>query len=74
MFRLPTLRKKREKLPPKFGTDLRSLGPVHLCPCGSSIFEVLVQFHDYEICWWYLDAHCANCGNIVTVPCPADKM
>jgi len=26
MFRLPNLRKNKENLPPKFGTDLRSLG------------------------------------------------
>jgi hypothetical protein len=74
MFRLPTLRKNREKLPPKFGTDMRSLGPVHECVCGSTLFQILAQFDDYEICWYFLDATCASCGNIVCVPCPLDKM
>jgi hypothetical protein len=74
VFRLPTLRKNKTKLPNKFGSDLRSLGPLHTCPCGSTLFTVLVQFDDYEICWYYLDATCANCGNLVCVPCPADKM
>jgi len=37
MFRLPNLRKNKENLPPKFGTDLRSLGPLHACPCGSKV-------------------------------------
>jgi rRNA maturation protein Nop10 len=33
----------------------------------------MVSFEDYELAWWFLDGTCVNCGNIVTVPCPADK-
>lgn len=76
MFRLPTLRRNKQKipkdLPPKFGSDLRSLGPIHSCPCGSSIFQILATFDEYEISWYLLDATCANCGNLVVVPCPVD--
>jgi len=72
MFRLPTLRKNKEKLPDKFGTDLRSLGPLHACPCGSKVFSILATFDDYEISWYMLDATCANCGNLICVPCPID--
>ncbi len=72
-FRLPRLPKFRAKLPEKFGTDLRGLGPIHVCPCGSQVFNVMAVFEDYEIVWYFLDGTCANCGNIVTVPCPVDK-
>jgi predicted molibdopterin-dependent oxidoreductase YjgC len=33
----------------------------------------MVSFEDYEIVWYFLDANCVNCGNLVTVPCPVDK-
>lgn len=72
-LRLPRLPKFRAKLPEKFGTDLRGLGPVHVCPCGSQVFSVMASFEDYELVWYFLDATCVNCGNIVTVPCPVDK-
>jgi len=73
-FRLPTLRKKTEELPPKFGSDLRSLGPIHACPCGSIVFNVMASFDNYEMVWYFLDATCVNCGNLVLVPCPVDKI
>jgi len=72
-LRLPRLPKLRVKIPEKFGTDLRGLGPVHVCPCGSQVFSVMASFEDYELVWYFLDATCVNCGNIVTVPCPVDK-
>ena len=72
-FRLPRLPRFRAKLPEKFGTDLRGLGPIHVCPCGSQVFNVMAVFEDYEMVWYFLDATCTNCGNIVTVPCPVDK-
>ena len=25
-----------------------------------------------EMVWWFLDGTCVSCGNLVTVPCPAD--
>ena len=72
-FRLPTLRKKKQDLPPKFGSDLRQLGPIHVCPCGSQVFSIMASFEDYELSWYFLDGTCVNCGNLVTVPCPVDK-
>jgi hypothetical protein len=72
-LRLPILRKNKKELPPKFGSDLRSLGPVHICPCGSQVFNILASFDDYEIVWYFLDATGVNCGNLVLVPCPIDK-
>ncbi len=28
---------------------------------------------DYDIAWWHLDGTCANCGNLLTIPCPVDN-
>lgn len=72
-LRLPTLFKNKNRLPNKFGTDLRSLGPIHVCPCGSQVFNIMAAFEDYELIWYHLDATCVNCGNLVIVPCPVDK-
>jgi len=72
-FRLLRLLKSRDSLPPVRGADLRSLGPVHVCSCGCEVFNVMACFEDYELVWYFLDATCASCGNIVTVPCPVDK-
>jgi hypothetical protein len=74
-FRLPTLRlfRRTEDLPDAFGTDLRAFGPIHVCPCGSQVFNVMAAFEDYELSWYFLDGTCVSCGNLVTVPCPIDK-
>jgi hypothetical protein len=72
-FRLPTLPRFKNKIPDVFGSDLRSMGPIHVCSCGSEVFNIMASFEDYEIVWWFLDGNCANCGNLVTIPCPADK-
>ena len=74
-LRLPTLRlfKRTDTLSEPFGSDLREFGPVHVCPCGSQVFSVMAAFNDYELVWYFLDATCVNCGNLVRVPCPVDK-
>jgi hypothetical protein len=72
-FRLLRLLKYSTPLPPITAADLRSLGPVHACSCGCTVFNVFAQFDDYDIAWWGLDATCANCGNLVRIPCPVDK-
>ena len=78
-LRLPILsffKRKRDLwdgLPEPFGADLRAFGPIHVCPCGSQVFNVMCSFDDFELVWYFLDATCVNCGNIVTVPCPVDK-
>ena len=60
-------------VPEAFGSDLRGLGPIHVCPCGSQVFNVMCSFEDYELVWYFLDATCVNCGNLVVVPCSVDK-
>jgi hypothetical protein len=42
--------------------------------CGSQVFNVMAAFEDYELVWYFLDATCVNCANLVTVPCSVDKM
>jgi hypothetical protein len=73
LFRLLRLLKYSTPLPPIQAANLRTLGPVHVCSCGSTVFSIFAQFEDYEIAWWGLDGSCANCGNLVKVPCPIDK-
>ncbi len=46
--------------------------PLHACPCGSKVFSILATFDNFEISWYMLDATCANCGNLIVVPCPVD--
>jgi hypothetical protein len=52
--------------------DMRSLGPVHACFCGSRLFKVGCMFEDNDIAMWFVDAECADCGALVKVPTPAD--
>lgn len=56
---------------PKF--DIRSLGPVHECICGSSLFNVTCSFEDGEISMYLLEATCKLCGSYVIVPTPVDE-
>lgn len=77
-LRLPTLPRMRHRnplrgLPQVTGTDLRDLGPIHVCPCGSQVFSAMVSFDDYELVWYFLDGTCVNCGNLVKLPCPPDR-
>ena len=72
-FRLPTLPIfNKHKLPEVFGSDLRTLGPLHTCPCGSVVFNIMASFENYELVWYFLDGTCASCGNLVCIPCPVD--
>ena len=72
LLRLPILPEINTELPPKFGADLRGLGPLHTCPCGCTVFNIMATFSQYEISWYMLDGTCTNCGNLVIVPCPID--
>ena len=56
------------------GADLRSLGPIHVCMCGSTLFKVGCMFEDGDISMWFVDGECALCGALVKVPTPVDEM
>ena len=62
----------QDGLPEPYGTDLRDMGPTHICPCGSQVFNVAASFDEYELTWYFLDASCFSCGNLLRVPCPVD--
>ena len=77
-LRLPTLprmfhRNPMRRLSQVTGADLRGLGPVHVCPCGSQVFNAMVSFNGFELVWYFLDGSCVNCGNLVKLPCPVDR-
>jgi hypothetical protein len=72
LLTLLSLRRSKDTLPEPYGADLRGLGPIHVCTCGSQVFNVMASFNDFELCWYFLDATCVSCGNLVVVPCPVD--
>lgn len=56
--------------------DARGI-PTSQCPnCGCVFFKAIVQFDpsDYEIGLYFLDAECKDCGTLVTLPTPIDKI
>jgi hypothetical protein len=56
--------------------DARGI-PTSTCPnCGSVLFNAVVQFDptDYEIGMYLLDASCKDCGTLITLPTPLDKI
>ena len=56
--------------------DARGI-PTCSCPqCGSVYFKAVIQFDplDYEIGLYFLDGECKDCGTLVTLPTPIDKM
>ena len=62
-----------QAIPEVFGTDLRAMGPLHVCSCGSQVFNAMVSFEDYELSWYFLNGSCVSCGNLVQLPCPVDN-
>jgi len=50
--------------------DLRGMGPVHECICGSDLFKVICSFEDGELTFYLLEAECALCGSWLEVPTP----
>lgn len=46
----------------------------HECPvCESNLWNVKVQFEDYEISQYLLDMECALCGTYAKAPTPLDR-
>jgi len=51
--------------------DLRGT-PLEVCVCGCEVFVMLGSFLDGELSFYFLDAECASCGSMVTLPTPID--
>jgi len=46
----------------------------HECPvCESSLWNLKVQFEDYEISQYLLDMECCICGTYAKAPTPLDR-
>jgi hypothetical protein len=54
-------------------TDIRFMGPVHACLCGSNLWNVKTMFEDYEISAYFTDMECAVCGTKAKAPTPLDR-
>ena len=55
--------------PPGVDTDM----VVHVCFCGSRLFNVKCMFDDYEISMYFVDMTCAVCGAGYRAPTPKDR-
>lgn len=53
--------------------DLRGQSIGDVCLCGGSVFHALVAFDKGELCFYFLDGECANCGSMVTLPYPKNE-
>jgi len=60
--------------PNKTGVDLRSLGGLHSCLCGSELWHIVCKFNEGEICFYYLDMVCVSCGAFAKAPIPTDDL
>ena len=52
--------------------DLRGHPIGDICVCGSELFTAIVAFEMGEICFYFLDVECVDCGSLVTLPTPID--
>ena len=52
--------------------DLRGNPIGDICVCGSELFTAIVAFEYGEICFYFLDGECVDCGSLVTLPTPID--
>jgi len=53
------------------GVDLRSVGAVRECMCGSNLWRVLAAFDDDGALGYYLlDMVCSGCGSVAKAPIP----
>ena len=47
--------------------------PLHICVCGSMLWNVQAMFEDGEISLYMLDMECVLCGTLATAPTPIDN-
>jgi len=52
--------------------DLRDTPIGDICVCGCEVFVMLGGFVNGEVAFYFLDAECASCGSMVTLPTPKD--
>jgi hypothetical protein len=54
--------------------DLRGHPIGDICICGSELFTIIAAFEYGEICFYFLDGECVDCGSLVTLPTPLDNI
>lgn len=52
--------------------DLRDTPIGDVCVCGCEVFVMMGGFIGGEVAFYFLDAECASCGSMVTLPTPKD--
>ena len=52
--------------------DLRDTPIGDVCVCGCEVFVMMGGFIAGEVAFYFLDAECASCGSMVTLPTPKD--
>ena len=53
--------------------DLRDVGPVLDCICGTNLWRILGSFDESgELSFYFLDIVCAGCGAVAKAPTPDD--
>lgn len=53
--------------------DLRDVGPVLDCICGTNLWRILGSFDESgELSFYFLDIVCAGCGAVAKAPTPED--
>lgn len=57
------------------GADLRSVGEVRECMCGSNLWRVLAAFDDDgALAFYLLDMVCSGCGAVARAPVPGQDV
>lgn len=46
---------------------------LHICVCGSNLWNIVVSFEDYEIATYSLDMECLECGTRAKAPTLIDS-
>lgn len=57
---------------PNTGLDMSDT-IMHVCACGSNLWQLVVAFEDYEIAMYSTDMKCLECGTHAKAPTPIDK-
>ena len=53
--------------------DLRNVGAVRECICGTNLWRILGAFDEEgDLSFYFLDIVCSNCGAVAKAPTPDD--
>jgi hypothetical protein len=59
--------------PEEGAADLRGVGPVRECICGTNLWRILGAFDEEgTLSFYFLDIVCSSCGAVAKAPTPID--